>query len=134
MEQNKLIEKILKGTKTITVVGLSPKQHRASYIVSAYLKENGYRIIPIYPREKEILGEKVYSNLNEIKEKIDLVLIFRRSEEVLPIIMQAIKIKPKYIWMQLGISNKEAQDLAIKHGIEIVFDRCIKIEHFRIYK
>lgn len=134
MDRNRLIEKILKETNTIAVVGLSPKEYRDSYMVSKYLKEHGYKIIPVYPREKEILGEKVYERLTDIKEKVDLVLIFRRSEEVLPIVQEAIKIKPKYIWMQLGVSNKEAEDLAIKNGIEVISNRCMKIEYSHLYQ
>jgi predicted CoA-binding protein len=133
MKQNELIEKILNEVKTIAVVGLSPKKERASYIVSKYLKEHGYKIIPVYPREKEILGEKVYEKLTDINEKIDLVLIFRRSEEVLSTVKEAIKIKPEYIWMQLGIENKDAEELARKNGIEVVSNRCMKIEHSTLY-
>lgn len=133
MDRNGLIEKILKETNTIAVVGLSPKKYRDSYMVSEYLKEHGYKIIPVYPREKEILGEKVYERLTDIKEKVDVVLIFRRSEEVLPVVEEAIKIKPKFIWMQLGIANKEAEELARKKGIEVVSNRCMKIEHSQIY-
>ncbi len=129
MDTDNLIKKILNETKTIAVVGLSPKKFRASYIVSEYLQQHGYRIIPVYPREKEILGQKVYEKLTDIKEKIDLVLIFRRSEEVLPVVEEAIKIKPKFIWMQLGITNKEAEELAKDNGIEVVVNRCMKIEH-----
>ncbi|MCX8093837.1 MAG: CoA-binding protein [Candidatus Goldbacteria bacterium] len=129
MNQEELIEKILTEARTIAVVGLSPKRHRASYIVSEYLKEHGYNIIPVYPGEKEILGEKVYERLSDIKEKIDVVLIFRRSEEVLSVVQEAIKLKPKYIWMQLGITNKEAEELARKNGIEVVSNRCMKMEH-----
>jgi predicted CoA-binding protein len=129
MEEEKLIKKILQEAKTIAVVGLSPKQYRTSHIVTKYLKEHNYKIIPVYPREDEILGEKVYRDITEIKEKVDLVLIFRRSEEVLPIVKQAIKIKPKYIWMQLGIENKEAEELARKNGIQVVSNKCMKIEH-----
>lgn len=129
MEKEKLIKKILQETKTIAVVGLSPKEYRTSHIVAKYLKENNYKIIPVYPREDEILGEKVYRYLTDIKEKIDVVLIFRRLEEVFEVVKQAIKIKPKYIWMQLGIENKEAEELARKNGIEVVSNRCMKIEH-----
>jgi len=129
MEETKLIKKIFDETKTIAVVGLSPKKYRASYVVSEYLQQHGYKIIPVYPREKKILGENVYENLTDIKEEIDLVLIFRRSEEVLPVVEQAIKMKPKFIWMQLGIINKEAEELAKNNGIEVVSNRCMKIEH-----
>jgi len=129
MEEEKLIKKILQEAKTIAVVGLSPKEYRTSHIVAKYLKEHNYKIIPVYPREDEILGEKVYRELTDIKEKIDVVLIFRRSEEVFEVVKQAIKINPKYIWMQLGIENKEAEEFARKNGVEVVSNRCMKIEH-----
>jgi len=126
---NDNIAKILKYTKTIAVVGLSPKPERASNIVSEYMQAQGYKIIPVYPREEKILGEPVFRNLRDIKEHVDMVVIFRRSEEVLPVVEEAIKIKPKAIWMQEGVINKEAADMAIKNEIEVVMDKCIMKEH-----
>ena len=106
MNTDKDIEKILKEQKTIAVAGLSPKEHRVSHSVAAYLKENGYKIIPVYPREETILGERVYRKVSEIPEKVDTVLIFRRPEEVLPIVEDALAVKPKAIWISLNRSER----------------------------
>ncbi|HDQ26130.1 MAG TPA: CoA-binding protein [bacterium] len=132
MSEGKKIREILEKTKTIAVVGLSPKTHRTSHYVSGYLQENGYKIIPVYPREEKILGEKVYRHVADIKEKVEMVLIFRRSEEVLAVVKDALKIKPLYIWMQEGIINKEAEKLAVSKGVAVVMDRCMFKEHKKI--
>jgi uncharacterized protein len=129
MTEEEKIAKILKEQKTIAVIGLSPKEHRTSHTVSAYLQKNGYRIIPVYPREEIILGEKVYRLASDIKEKVDTVLIFRRSEEVLPAVADALKIKPMAIWMQKDIINTEAAKLAEEAGVLVVMDRCMFVEH-----
>jgi len=129
MDDRKLIKKILEQTKTIAVVGLSPKPHRTSHSVSKNIQGKGYRIIPVYPREETILNEKVYRSVSEIKEPIDLVVIFRKSEEVYPVVEDAVKVKPKAIWMQQGIVNEEAAALARDAGIDVVMDRCISLEY-----
>ncbi|GAB4188189.1 MAG: CoA-binding protein [Calditrichia bacterium] len=123
------IRDILMNQKTIAVVGLSPKENRTSHWVSKYLQQKGYKIIPVYPTEDEILGEKVYRSLSEIPEKVDTVLIFRRSEFVRPIVEAAIKIHPKTIWMQDGIADMEAAKLAEENGITVVMDNCMYREH-----
>lgn len=122
---------ILKNTKTIAVVGLSPKPDRASYGVSKYLQSKGYKIIPVYPREDEILGEKVYRNLKDINIEIDEVVIFRKSEEVVPVVEEALTIKPKYIWLQEGIVNDEAKHMAESAGIKFVMDKCMYKEYLK---
>lgn len=132
MEEQDLIKEILQKAKVIAVVGLSPKEDRVSHRVSSYLKGCGYRIIPVYPREEMILGEKVYRNASDIKEKVDVVLIFRRSEDVLPVVQDAVKIKPSYIWMQQGIINEEAASLARESGAAVVMDRCMHREHAKL--
>ena len=129
MNEDELIAKILHETKTLAVVGLSPKEHRAAHIVARFLQGKGYKIIPVYPREERILGEKVYRNLTGIKEPVDTVVVFRRSEEVMEPAQQAVKLKPKYFWMQLGIENTEAEKLLKKNGISVIMDRCMKIEY-----
>jgi len=134
MDEQEKINIILNTQKVIAVVGLSPKPLRASNSVSAYLKNQGYRIIPVYPREEYILGEKVYRALTDIKEKVDTVVIFRRSEEVLPVVEEAIKIKPFAIWMQQEIINDEAAFLAEKNGILVIMDRCMYVEHARFVR
>ncbi|MCX5799495.1 MAG: CoA-binding protein, partial [Proteobacteria bacterium] len=113
---------------------LSPNEEKPSNVVARYLKKAGYTIIPMNPQYEEILGEKSYKTLSDIPESIDIVDIFMRSEKVLPVVEEAIKIKPKCIWLQLGIVNEEAQNLAQKHGIPFFMDVCIKQEHARLIK
>lgn len=121
------------GSHTIAVVGLSPDRKKASNIVADYLIANGFRIIPVNPGYPEILGQKSYSSLAEIPGKVDIVDIFRRSEKVLPVVEEAIKLEPKAIWLQLGIINNEAQELAESHGILFIMNQCIKQEHARLF-
>ena len=131
MSEDKLVKRILQESKVIAVVGLSPKPHRTSHMVSGYLQAEGYKIIPVYPREDKILGEKVYRKVSEIRKKIDLVLIFRRSEEVFEVVQDVVKADPlpKYIWMQKGITCSESEKTAKEHNVGVIMDRCIKVEH-----
>lgn len=127
----KRIPYILRHYRTIAVVGLSPKPHRASFEVASYLQSHGYRIIPINPNATEVLGEKSYATLQEAAqhESIDLVDCFRNSEDIAPIVEDAIAIGAKGLWMQLGVSNPEAAAKAEAAGLLVVQDRCIKIDH-----
>jgi len=125
----KEISAILTNCRTIAVVGLSPKENRPSNQVARYLQDVGYRIIPVNPGQEEILGETCYPSLLDILEPVDVVDIFRRSEEVLLVVEQAVKIKAKAVWMQQGIVNEEAARLARSNGLAVVMDRCIKIDH-----
>ena len=127
----KRIPYILRHCRTIAVVGLSPKPHRASFDVANYLQGNGYRIIPINPNATEVLGEKAYATLKEaaLHESIDLVDCFRNSEDIPPIVEEAIAIGAKGVWMQLGVSSPEAAARAEAAGLLVVQDRCIKIDH-----
>ena len=127
-------KKILEESKIIAIVGLSLNEEKPSNMVARYLKKAGYTIIPVNPQYEEILGEKSYKTLSDIPESIDIVDIFMRSEKVLPVVEEAIKIKPKCIWLQLGIVNEEAKSLAQKHGIPFFMDVCIKQEHARLIK
>jgi predicted CoA-binding protein len=123
---------ILKSVKTIAVVGLSPKEERDSHRVAAYLKGAGYRIIPVRPGVTEILGEKAYADLADIPAdvKVDMVDIFRKPETVMPIVEAAIKRGDvKVVWMQEGIVNNAARELAISRGLSVVMDRCAMKEH-----
>jgi hypothetical protein len=124
----------LRNLKTVAVIGISPKEDRPSYIVASYLKSKGYRIIPVRPDGEEILGEKVYHHLSEIPKGIgvDVVGIFRRSEEVPPIVEEAIQRGAKVVWMQEGVIHKEAGEKAEKAGLKVVMDRCMKKEHQRL--
>lgn len=125
------IERILTTCKVIAVVGLSAQKERAGYYVPAYLQQHGYRIIPVNPSLQEALGEKAYPSLLEIPEKVDLVLIFRRSEAVPPLVEQAIRIGARAVWMQLGIIHQEAAEKAIRAGLDVVMDACMMVEHRR---
>ena len=115
------------------MVGLSPRPDRPSYRVASYLKEQGYRIIPVNPTEKEILGEPCYSSLASIPEPVDVVDIFRRSEEVPAIVEEAIKIGAKAVWMQEGVINEEAAIQAERAGLMAVMDKCMGKEHRKLH-
>jgi Predicted CoA-binding protein len=130
------IRGILNTVKTIAMVGISPKENRPSYFAFKYLLERGYRMIPVNPGQagKDILGQKVYATLSDIPEPVDMVDIFRASEHVMPIVQEALALKPKLqvIWMQLTIRNDEAAKLAEDAGIKVVMNRCPKIEYGRL--
>jgi predicted CoA-binding protein len=124
-----VILELLKKCKTIAVVGLSSNPMRPSFGVTEYMQEAGYRIIPVNPNEMEVLGEKSYARLEDVPEKIDIVNIFRRAEEVAPVVESAIRIGAKAVWMQMGIENEAAAEKARAAGIVVVEDACILVEH-----
>ena len=123
------IKQVLQEAKTIAVVGASDKPERDSNRIMKYLIEHGYNGIPVNPASKEILGKKCYPSLLNIPEKIDIVDIFRKPEDILPIVEEAISIKAKTVWMQLGIINEEAANTALNSDLNVVMNRCIFIEH-----
>ena len=127
-----LIREILHSARTIAVVGLSGKRYRPSYGVSEYLQKAGYRIIPVNPRETEVLGEKAYPDLDSVPEPIDIVDIFRRSEFVPDIVEAAIRKGAKVIWMQEGVVHEAAARRAEEAGLTVVMDRCILKDHRRL--
>ncbi|MEM9777823.1 MAG: CoA-binding protein [Chloroflexota bacterium] len=128
-----LILRVLNETRNIAVVGLSPKVTRPSHGVALYLKNAGFNIIPINPKVDEIMGEIAYPDLNSaaVEHKIDMVDVFRRPEDCLPIAQDAVEIGAKSIWFQLGVINQEAAMLAEDSGLDVVMDRCVKVEHYR---
>jgi uncharacterized protein len=130
------IERLLRAASTIAIVGLSPKENRPSNLVGRYLIAAGYTVYPINPGQDEILGIKCYPDLKSLPSPIDIVNIFRKSEDVLPVVIDvlALQRQPKAIWMQQGISNQEAAKLARNMGILVVMDRCIKIDHTNIIR
>ena len=134
INQDDKIKELLENNKTIAILGLSPKPERDSYKVAKYLLEKGYRVIPVRPGQKEILGEKAYASLDDIEEPIDIVNVFRRSELVIPHAEEAVckNPKPKAFWMQLNIENNEAADLLKSKGLDVVMNKCIKVEHGRL--
>ena len=125
-------EEILKSSRVVAVVGLSPTPDRPSHRVASYLKEHGYKIIPVNPKEKELLEEPSYPNLSSIPEPVDVVDIFRSSEEVPAIVDEAIKIGAKAVWMQEGVVNEAAAAQAKKAGLKVVMDRCMRKEHIKL--
>ena len=123
------ILEILKNYKNVAVVGLSSNRARPSHGVAQYIKSVGYRIIPVNPNEKEVLGEKSYARLEDVPEKIEIVDIFRRAEEVPAVAESAIRVGAKVVWMQLGIENAEAAEKARAAGLIVVEDACMYVEH-----
>jgi hypothetical protein len=127
------LKAVLKDSKTITVLGLSPKPERDSFRVAEYLQGKGYRIIPVRPGGENILGEPSVSSLNDLEAPVDIIDVFRRSDQVMEHAREAIRIKPRLFWMQLGVENIEAAGLLMENGIDVIMNRCIKIEHARLF-
>jgi len=125
------ILELLNNYKTIAVVGLSSNPMRPSHGVTEYMQGAGYRIIPVNPNEMEVLGEKCYARLEDVPEKIDIVNVFRRAEEVPPVVESAIRIGAKVVWMQMGVENEEAAEKARAAGLMVIEDACILVEHRR---
>jgi uncharacterized protein len=127
-----IAKELLESAKTIAVVGLSNNPDRASYHVSRYMQEHGYKIIPVNPTITEVLGEKSYPSLKDIPEKVDIVDIFRRSQDVPPIVDDAIAIQARGVWMQEGIVDEPSAKKAESAGLKVVMDRCIMVAHARL--
>src|SRR6185369_9848415 len=127
------LRRILRDCHTIAVVGLSPEWHRPSHFVAKYLQVHGYRVIPVNPRCTEILGERCYPDLLEIPESVDMVDVFRRTADVPSVARQAVEIKARCLWQQLGVLSTAADQLAREAGMDSVMDRCVKIEHARLF-
>jgi uncharacterized protein len=127
------LRRILRDCRTVAIVGLSAEWHRPSNFVGKYLQQHGYRVIPVNPRYTEVLGERCYGNLTDIAEPVHMVDVFRRTEDVLPIARQAIAIGAKCLWQQIGVKNLEADALVAAAGLDSVLDRCVKIEHARLF-
>jgi predicted CoA-binding protein len=129
------LRRILAENKTLAMVGLSADWFRPSYFAAKYMQEHGYRVIPVNPRYagSEILGEKVYASLGDIPVKVDLVDVFRKTQDVPPIAEQAIAIGAKALWQQIGVKNEAAAAKAEAAGLDTVMDRCVKIEHARLF-
>ena len=134
---NSTLRDLLRQCKTIAVVGLSAEWHRPSFFAAKYMQSHGYKIIPVNPRYaatgQQILGEKVYASLLDITQPVDMVDVFRRTEDVLPLADEAIRIGVKCLWQQLGVQNFEADQLVRQAGLASVYNRCVKIEHARLF-
>ena len=133
MDDINTLRRILRESRTVAVVGLSADWFRPSYFAAKYMQEHGYRVIPVNPRYAEILGEKCYASLREVPENIDIVDVFRKTQDVMPIAEDAIAIGAKVLWQQLGVKNEAAAARASAAGLETVMDRCVKIEHGRLF-
>ena len=127
------LRRILKTNHTIAVVGLSADWYRPSYFAAKYMQEHGFRIIPVNPKYDEVLGEKCYPNLQAIPEPVDIVDVFRKPDDCAPIAQDAVAIGAKVLWLQLGVVNEEAARVAEAGGLEVVMDRCVKIEYARLF-
>lgn len=126
------LRRVLAQCRTIAVVGLSAHWHRPSYFAAQYMQGKGYRVIPVNPAYPEVLGERCFPTLGAIGEPVDLVDCFRKPQDIVPIARDAVAIGAKVLWMQLGIRNEEAAQIALDAGMDVVMDRCVKIEHARI--
>jgi len=133
MDDINTLRRILKESRTIAVVGLSADWYRPSYFAAKYMQEHGYRVIPVNPKYREILGEKCYPSLREIPDGVDLVDVFRKTQDVMPVAEDAIAIHAKVLWQQLGVRNEAALAKARAAGLDAVMDRCVKIEHARLF-
>lgn len=127
------LRRILKDNHTIAVVGLSADWYRPSYFAAKYMQEHGFRIIPVNPKYNEILGERCYPDLASIPDKIDIVDVFRKSEDCAPIAKDAAAISAKALWLQIGVMNDEARQIAEAAGMDFVQNRCVKIEYARLF-
>lgn len=119
--------------RNVVVVGMSKNEDKAAHYVPKYLMSQGYNVVPVNPTADKILDKKCFSSLQDVDQSIDIVDVFRPSDQVLPVIEEAIKKRPKVIWLQEGIHNPEAEDLARKAGIKVVFNRCMLAEHQRLF-
>jgi len=124
---------IFSGGRTVAVVGLSADWFRPSYFVAKYLQEHGFRVVPVNPRYPEVLGERCYPSLRAIAEPVDIVDVFRKPADCVPIAEEAVAIGAKVLWLQLGVQNAAAEATAAAAGLTVVADRCIKIEYARLY-
>jgi predicted CoA-binding protein len=132
MNNDKEMKEILLSARTIASVGLSSNQEKESYWIVSYLKDQGYRILPVNPTATEILGEKSYPDLSSIPEKVDVVQVFRKPEDVPPVVDEAIKIGAKVVWMQEGVRHEEAAQKARAAGLQVIMDACMRATHRRL--
>jgi len=135
MDDIDALRRILRENRVIAMVGLSADWYRPSYFAAKYLQEHGYRVIPVNPRYagKSLLGEPCYANLREIPDRIEVVDVFRRTEDVAPVAEEAIAVGAKVLWQQIGVTNQAAAAKARDAGLDVVMDRCMKIEHARLF-
>ncbi len=133
MDDIATLRRILRDNRVIAIVGLSANWYRPSFFAAKYMLDHGYRVIPVNPSCKEVLGQKCYPSLRNIPEKVDIVDCFRKSEEIMPLAEDAIAIGAKALWMQIGVINEAAAQKARAAGLDVVMNRCVKIEHARFF-
>lgn len=133
MSDIQTLRRVLGETRTLAVVGLSADWFRPSHFAAKYMQSHGYRVIPVNPRYEEILGERCYPDLASIPEKVDLVNVFRKSDECPAIAQEAVRIGAKTLWMQIGVISNEAREIAEAAGLTVVMNRCVKIEYARLF-
>jgi len=129
---DQFLKQLLSTSKTVAMVGLSAKPDRDSHQVAAYLKEHGYRVVPVNPTVDEVLGEKSYGSLHDIPFPVDIVDVFRRAEDAPAVVEEALSLNPKAVWLQLGVVSDQAAAVARAAGVPLVMDRCLKREHVRL--
>lgn len=127
------LRRILRDNRTVAMVGLSANWYRPSYFAAKYLLDHGYKVIPITPTYEEVLGQKAYPTLGDVPVEVDVVDCFRRSDQIVPLAEEAIRIGAKVLWMQLGVINHKARELAENAELDVVMDRCMKIEYARLF-
>ena len=133
MDDIPTLRRILQKNHVIAMVGLSANWYRPSYFAAKYMLDHGYRVIPVNPSYQEVLGQKCYPALRAIPAKVDIVDCFRKSEEIMPLAEDAIAIGARVLWMQIGVINEAAAEKARRAGLDVVMDRCVKIEHARLF-
>ena len=127
------LRQLLDRNRRVAVVGLSANEMRPSYFAAKYLLDHGYDVVPVNPNYKEVLGQKCYASLEDIPGPIDVVDLFQRADQVMPFVEQAIRIKARVVWMQIGIINEAAAEKARAAGLDVIMDRCMKIEYARLF-
>ena len=133
MDDIQTLSRILKESRVIAMVGLSASWYRPSYFAAKYMLDHGYRVIPVNPSYPEVLGQKCYPALRDIPEPVDIVDCFRKSEELMPLAQDAIAIGAKVLWMQIGVINESAAQMARDAGLDVIMNRCVKIEYARLF-
>jgi predicted CoA-binding protein len=133
MDDIATLRRVLRETRTLAIVGLSADWYRPSYFAAKYMKEHGYRIIPVNPKYEQILGEKCYPDLRSIPQPVDLVDVFRKPADCAPIALDAVQIGAKVLWLQIGVINDEARRIGEAAGLTVVMNRCVKIEYARLF-
>jgi predicted CoA-binding protein len=133
MDDIATLRRVLRETRTLAIVGLSADWYRPSHFVAKYMKEHGYQVVPVNPKYEQILGEKCYPDLRSIPQPVDMVDVFRKPADCVPIASDAVQIGAKFLWLQIGVVNEEARRIAEAAGLTVIMNRCVKIEYARLF-